>query len=616
MALRPLFNTVETAITKTEATKLYKTWLEANSAYHNGKAIMSDVEFDRLTKKLKPFYPDIEKVVGAEPKAKHASARKVRLEVPMASLDKAYAPDLANRIASHIGSASNVVISEKVDGASLQFRTKGGVTKIYTRGKNGIGQDVSHLLPYIERVGKLTNKETVRAEFVLPRSAKLEEDDIARNAVSGVINARTPSQRILKQAYPVALSIMDPPTKPSQAFAKLKKQGWRVPRYKVVSKSALTAKYLTGIYEAWQASAKYEIDGLVISADVAEKPSVSNPKRSFAFKVNAKGQVTEVLSVTWQASRYGQLKPVVNIKPVNVDGVKVSKATGHNAKYIVDNKIGPGAKVEIIRSGGVIPYIASVVKKAVKADLPKSSTYAWDATKVNIKLVGGVQSDVNARHLQNFFTKIGVLGFGPAVAKLVDDLHVHEVAGLDSDAWLEAGAGVAVSNKIPAAIKSALQSTTVPKLMAASGVFGQGFGETRAADLWRIMSAKTKPATPKALAKALAETRGWSVDTAKTVASDWKLWASWFNALPYKPQNNKKAVKGPLSGRVFLYTGVRDVQLSIDIEKAGGVVSNNMNKTVTDLIYKEGVESIKTQKAKAEGIRLIPYSQARLKLKL
>ena len=128
----------------------------------------------------------------------------------------------------------------------------------------------------------------MRAEFVLPRSAKLEEDDIARNAVSGVINARTPSQRILKQAYPVALSIMDPPTKPSQAFAKLKKQGWRVPRYKVVSKSALTAKYLTGIYEAWQASAKYEIDGLVIAADVAEKPAINNPKRSFAFKVNAK----------------------------------------------------------------------------------------------------------------------------------------------------------------------------------------------------------------------------------------------------------------------------------------------------------------------------------------
>ena len=45
------------------------------------------------------------------------------------------------------------------------------------------------------------------------------------------------------------------------------------------------------------------------------------------------------------------------LEPVDIDGATVSKATLHNAKYIEDMGLEIGCKVEVIRSGEIIPRI-------------------------------------------------------------------------------------------------------------------------------------------------------------------------------------------------------------------------------------------------------------------
>ena len=65
----------------------------------------------------------------------------------------------------------------------------------------------------------------------------------------------------------------------------------------------------------------------------------------------------KVLDVLWSASKDGFLKPRVKIEEVNIGGAKINYATGFNAKFIQDNKIGLGAVIKIIRSGDVIPKI-------------------------------------------------------------------------------------------------------------------------------------------------------------------------------------------------------------------------------------------------------------------
>ena len=70
-----------------------------------------------------------------------------------------------------------------------------------------------------------------------------------------------------------------------------------------------------------------------------------------------------VQNVVWNVSKHGTLKPIVIINPVNIGGSKVQRVTGYNAKWIIDNNIGPGANVILIKSGDIIPKIIKVTKK-------------------------------------------------------------------------------------------------------------------------------------------------------------------------------------------------------------------------------------------------------------
>ena len=72
-----------------------------------------------------------------------------------------------------------------------------------------------------------------------------------------------------------------------------------------------------------------------------------------------------------------------NSSKVHFEKVRLSQAdleytNGFNAKYIVNNKLGPGAVITVIRSGDVIPHILDVIKPAKKPSLPKNYQYEWD----------------------------------------------------------------------------------------------------------------------------------------------------------------------------------------------------------------------------------------------
>lgn len=617
--------------TAAQAKQDYTKWKVANTAYHNDSAIMTDAEFDKLTRKLAPFYPNVLTDVGAAPKAKHASARKVRLEVPMNSLDKVFAGrnELERARKSKIGTASSVVIAEKVDGASLQLRCDSkGVRKLYTRGKNGLGQDVSHLLPYLDKfkvIGRIAAGETIRFELVIPRGASkaLDADDAKkRNAISGVINARTPNLDVLRKAWAVALAYMEPHLAPSRAYKKLKTMGWRTPKHLVVKASVITETYLTAMLNSWHDKARYDMDGLVVFADVAEKPAITNPKRAFAWKVDAEAIQTKIIRVIWQVSRYGRMTPVCEIEPVMVDGVRVTRATAHNAAYVKLSKLGPGAVIGVIRSGAVIPKIVEVISGAAKASFPAAGTYEWDANKTHIITIKAEHTgDAAARQLVEFFGTRGlnVNGFGPSVAALVAKKSVKQIVEMTALDWTKVGGGNAVSREMPGKIKAALEQSTVPKLMAKSGVFGSGFGDSSARDLWDVMSQAKKPKTVKELTKALSELAGWSDESARDVAKKWLAWVKWFNALPVKPSKKaaKKAVKkGPLVGSVFVFTQVRDKALEASIEQNGGAIGSSVTKATTHVIYADGQTSIKRTKGEEMKLQVIPYSKARAKLKL
>src|SRR5690606_21772943 len=147
-----------------------------------------------------------------------------------------------------------------------------------------------------------------------------------------------------------------------------------------VLKRQLSGEYLSQLLTRRRTSYQYEIDGLVVvpANRVFEYENEERPKWTTAFKENLSDDdapTVKVLQVIWQTSRAGRLTPKIEIEPTRRDGVTITHATAHNAHWLRENGVGVGAKIKLVRSGGVIPKIQRVVRKA-KPALPDCE-YKW-----------------------------------------------------------------------------------------------------------------------------------------------------------------------------------------------------------------------------------------------
>ena len=79
--------------------------------------------------------------------------------------------------------------------------------------------------------------------------------------------------------------------------------------------------------------------------------------RNVSFKIEKEGVETTLLDVVWQVGKSGVVSPVAVLDPVEIDGANVSRATLHNIQYINDLNLDIGCRVEVIRSGEIIPRI-------------------------------------------------------------------------------------------------------------------------------------------------------------------------------------------------------------------------------------------------------------------
>ena len=106
----------------------------------------------------------------------------------------------------------------------------------------------------------------------------------------------------------------------------------------------------------------YPTDGIVYrlrdNFKFEEMGHTSNhPRGAFALKEQKQGVETTLLDVVWQLGKSGVVSPVGVLDPVEIGGATVSRATLHNIEYIRDLDLEIGCRVEVIRSGEIIPRI-------------------------------------------------------------------------------------------------------------------------------------------------------------------------------------------------------------------------------------------------------------------
>merc|ERR1712196_69383 len=364
--------------------ELVKLLKKANDKYFNSTPIMTDNEYDILKNHLEDIAPDhpILKEIGAPIKG---SKKKVTLPYFMPSLDKVKHNTLEKWLKKY---KDKYVVSEKLDGVSALFCQKNNTKNLYTRGNGSIGQDISNLIPFIENLKNISSSDTiVRGELIISNNDFENNFDKsnARNTVSGLVTSKTIQKKQMKFVKFIVYEVIEPILIPSKQFIHAKNNNFEVVKYEI--KSSIDLMYASQTLIEWRQNSNYKIDGIIITNDYLYERKNENPKHSVAFKMVLEDQSKEaiVTGITWKASKYKLLKPVVHIEQINIGGVKVSNISGQNASFIEKNSIGKGAIIEVVRRGDVIPYIEKIIKKAKSPDMPDGN-WEWTLTHVDIKL--------------------------------------------------------------------------------------------------------------------------------------------------------------------------------------------------------------------------------------
>ena len=621
--------------------ELVKVLKKLSDAYYNtGDSLVGDIVYDYMRDLLQEKDPENPYLmeVGAPVKG---TKEKAKLPFEMSSLNK-FKPetdDVEKWCKKYKGP---YVIGDKLDGASAQFyKDYAGDVFLYSRGDLVYGQNISHLIKYFfdEKTIKGIPKGTsIRGELIIQKENFKKISSYmknARNAVSGLVNSKTVDQKVAKITEFVAYAILNPRHKQVDQMELLVKWGLKTVVYKIVKKldNDILKKYLLERLD----KSLYEMDGIVCvdDSEIYEHKG-GYPKHAFAFKIQMETVITTVVKVIWNASMDGYLKPKVEIEPVDLVGTTIKYATAHNAKFIVDNKIGPNAKIKIIRSGDVIPKILEVVKPASKPQMPNVQ-YKWNSTNVDLMLksMDGISKiQVTIKLLTYFFKTMGVKYLSEGIiTKLVENEYdsIEKILTADKDDLsIIEGLGDKMVSKIYDEIDRAFDEVELSTFMAASHKFGRGLAEKKIREIINMYpNILTEEWDEDEMEEKILEVSGFSTKLAKLFSKNFEEFMDFYNEISKIKDisrfeeiqiTDEESSDGEklFAEKTIVFTGFRDKDLKDSIIKNGGKVSDSVSSKTFILICADGADmsSSKFKKAEKNGTKIMTKSEFLKKYKL
>jgi NAD-dependent DNA ligase len=569
--------------------------------YNTDTPLVPDQIYDQIEDVLRRRSPKSTALVAIGAPVKDA----VNLPYPMPSLNKAKAGE--GTIAKWLDKFEGpYVVSHKIDGISIMwYRDTNGKIDLFTRGNGSKGQNITGILKYID-IGEIKipseykkQEVAVRGELIMSKEVwkKYYANDYpnVRNFVAGLANAKHPDTNDLKRVQMIAYQLMVPRMAPSDQMKNLTSWGFHVVSY--IIQPTLREAGLQINLETAREQGDYQIDGLVVTQDVNHPLTEENPKYSIAFKSQSEEIAqTKVIKVVWKASKRYLLKPRVMIEPVFLSGGNLTVATGHNAKYVVDNKIGPGAMVTIVRSGEVIPYIVSVDRPSPTGpDLPEQD-YQWTGTRSYDIKITEMTEEVALAILTHMSKVLEIKNLGPGVLKKVIEAGFatpSEVLNMTYEDWTEIPGLGKNAEKIWNSL-SELQTKGVwlSQLMDATSIFSAGIGQKKMQlvldtypDLMDMLN------QPILLGK-LIKIKGIEWKTAEKIIQGLRSFQHFLDEVPHikirdeddEPEVDTTDTNEELNGVRVVFTGVRDKALEEWITKSGGTVATGISKTHTSQI--------------------------------
>lgn len=612
--------------------ELEKLILYTSEKYYNDESIISDALWDMLVDflRLKNKKSKVLKKIGSQVKSKN----KVTLPYHLGSMDKIKPP--SNKINTWKNNYSgDYVLSEKLDGVSALLVYNNKKLFLYTRGTAIEGTDISPLLKYLSNVpsydemekyckkNKINGEKNLiafRGELIISKNTFSKRwSNImknARNTVSGLVNSKNINPKLAADTRLVLYEVVDPRFRILDQYKIIKELGFYTVHNKVVKNIDYTflSKYLV----KRKNNSKYEIDGIIVTNNELHQHNKSgNPDYAFAFKDVLEDQKaeTKVLDIEWNISKDGYIKPTVLIEAVNIGGVTIKRVTGNNAKFIKDNMISPGAVIEIIRSGDVIPKIEKIIKKASSLKWPNVE-YEWSPSEVDIVAINKCCKSVNVKNIYYFFSTLDAKGIGEKIVEKLYDSNIDTIEKvltvtkeqlLSIDGFKEKSAENLIKS-----IDKIKSKQPLTLIMKASNKLGHGMGLERAKSVlenYPNLLNDYKKWDKNTFIDKLKSLDGWEDKTSKIFVENFPEFINFYNMVK-KYINIETKVKEKKKGKYkdmnIVMSGFRDKELAEYLENEGAKITNSISKNTDLLIIKDEsvMDTSKVKKAQELNIQI------------
>ncbi|WP_369351110.1 NAD-dependent DNA ligase LigA [Streptococcus hillyeri] len=445
----------------------------AKEYYTNDAPSISDSEYDKLYRELVQLEEEHPELILPDSPTHCVGGRvlegfeKFEHEYPLFSLQDAFLreelDEFDRRIKAEFPQASYLA-ELKIDGLSLSLTYVGGVLQVAaTRGDGSVGENITENVKRIKDVPlTLPNGETltVRGEAYLPRAAFAKinqerqengESEFAnpRNAAAGtlrqldtaVVAKRNLATFIYQEAGETTFETQEAVLEGFEAL------GFVVnPRRLVTSSMDEIWDFIQEI-QAERDHLAYDIDGIVIKVNSLAMQeelgfTVKAPRWAVAYKFPAEEKEAELLSVDWQVGRTGVITPTANLRPVQLAGTTVSRATLHNVDYIAEKDIRIGDTVIVYKAGDIIPAVLRVVEgkrtnqepMVIPSACPScQSELVHYEDEVALRCINPLCPSQVQRRLEHFASRdaMNIAGLGSSIVeKLFKANLIHDVADI------------------------------------------------------------------------------------------------------------------------------------------------------------------------------------------
>ena len=639
----------------------YNDWLY----YVKDAPEISDAEYDRVFKELQALEaahpehasPDSPtQRVGGQPAEGFPTVEHL---APMLSLDSDASADAVARFDERLHKALpaervSYVAEPKLDGLSIELVYEDGMlTRASTRGDGRRGEGITENVKTIRSVPlKLRTDEaaapqtlSIRGEIVLRVDGfeALNERLIAegkepfanpRNAAAGSLRQLDPaisaSRPLEAYAYDVLFASSLPARTQWEVLELLRAWGFRVSaQIEQASSLEQLAAYHAGIMEQ-RDDLPFEIDGVVIKLDdIAARDEVGatsrHPRWAFAWKFPPRAEVTRILSIIPSVGRTGVVTPVAIMRPVEIGGVTVSRATLHNREEVARKDVREGDMVRVQRAGDVIPQVVERVEEEdhergeefrMPADCPSCGTELEERGPFTVCPNSfGCPSQLVGR-IQHFGSRqaLDIEGLGEETAKLLVEQElvrrVPDLFELTADQLMELeGFAELSANNLVSAIDAA-RSTELARFLHGLGIPEVGVAVAR--DLARAFG--TMEALRAADEGTLVQVDGVGPIMAGRIVE--------FFAEPHNAANLDRLLSymrelmapdrpvegGALDGKTFVFTGGLDSMSRGDarkrVEALGAKATGSVSKK-TDYVVAGTDPGSKLNKAESLGLTVL-----------